>query len=295
MRFIVIAALIEHAPAKINLTLRILGRRRDGYHELASLVAFVSLCDRLEFVPGATLDLELRGPMAAATGPRDQNLVLRAAHALAAEIKGLVLGRFRLDKVIPVAAGLGGGSSDAAAALRLLARANRLRRGDPRLLKVARSLGADVPVCLNPRARYMRGIGDSLSSPLRIPKFPVVLVNPGIPLATRDVFARYDRLRRHERSIQSATKPSFSRRRERFLAQLAAAGNDLEPAAMALAPPVAEALAALRAVPDCLLARMSGSGATCFGLFPTRRAAAAAAAAIAGGHRSWWVQTSVIG
>src|SRR5436190_9833774 len=149
----------EHAPAKVNLTLAILGRRADGYHLLDSLVVFARAGDRLSFAPGKALSLNVRGLTAKQTGPLDDNLVLKAANALAAEIPDLTLGRFTLDKRLPVAAGLGGGSSDAAAALRLLARANRLKRNDKRLLKVAGSGGADVPVCIDSRPRRMRRIG----------------------------------------------------------------------------------------------------------------------------------------
>jgi 4-diphosphocytidyl-2-C-methyl-D-erythritol kinase len=288
------AGLIDHAPAKINLTLRVLGRRRDGYHTIASLVAFVRLYDRLAFAPGGPLRLELRGPTAAAAGSARHNLVLKAARALASEIRGLTLGRFTLDKCLPVAAGLGGGSSDAAAALRLLARANRLRRSDPRLAKVARLLGADVPVCLDPRPRFMRGIGEILSRPLRIPKIPVVLVNPGVPLPTRDVFERYDRQKRSA-GARPRVRKAFSGRPNAFLAMLATEANDLEPAAIALAPSIAEVLDALRNSPGCRLARMSGAGATCFGLFSSRHAAATAARKIAAGHPRWWVRVSVLG
>ncbi len=289
------AALIDHAPAKINLTLRVLGRRRDGYHTIASLVAFVRLYDRLAFTPGGPLRLELRGPTAAAAGDPRHNLVLKAARALAAEIKGLTVGRFTLEKSLPVAAGLGGGSSDAAAALRLLARANRLRRGDPRIAKVARALGADVPVCLDPRPRFMQGIGEILSRPLHIPKIPVVLVNPGIPLATKEVFACYDRRQPPVEPRSRMRKQAFPRRPNAFLAMLATEANDLEPAAITLAPSISEVLDALRNSPGCRLARMSGAGATCFGLFSSRRAAAAAARRIAAGHRRWWVRASLLG
>ncbi|HWP27256.1 MAG TPA: 4-(cytidine 5'-diphospho)-2-C-methyl-D-erythritol kinase [Xanthobacteraceae bacterium] len=288
------AALIDRAPAKINLTLRVLGRRRDGYHTIASLVAFVRLHDRLAFTPGGPLDLELGGPTAAAIGHPRHNLVLKAARALSEEIKGLTLGRFTLEKFLPVAAGLGGGSSDAAAALRLLARANHLRRSDRRIAKVARSLGADVPVCLDPRPRYIHGIGEVLSRPLRIPKIPVVLVHPGVPLATKDVFARHDRLRRPAGRRSRPPERPVPRRRNAFLAMLAAEANDLEPAAIALVPAIVDVLAALRNSPGCRLARMSGSGATCFGLFSSRRAATAAARKIAGRHRRWWVRASVL-
>src|SRR6187549_2703223 len=152
---------VEHAPAKVNLTLEVLGRRADGYHLLNSLVVFARAGDRLSFAPGKVLSLNVRGATAEQAGPLDDNLVLKAARALAAEVPGLKLGRFTLDKRLPVAAGLGGGSSDAAAALRLLARANRRKPGSLPLQKIAPMIGADVPVCIDPRPRRMRGIGEA--------------------------------------------------------------------------------------------------------------------------------------
>src|SRR5882724_8621110 len=173
------ATLVELAPAKVNLTLAVLGRRADGYHLLDSLVVFADAGDRLTLMPGGPLSLQVRGVTAKQAGPVESNLVFKAAKALAAEIPRLKLGRFTLDKRLPVAAGLGGGASDAAAALRLLARANRLALG------VARQTGADVPVCVDPRPRRMRGIGDVLSAPLIIPKLAAVLVNPGVAVPTK--------------------------------------------------------------------------------------------------------------
>src|SRR3954454_3255853 len=181
--------LIEHATAKVNLTLAVLGRRADGYHLLDSLVVFAGEGDRLTLTPGGPLSLDVRGVTAKQAGPVESNLVFKAAKALATEIPNLKLGRFTLDKRLPVAAGLGGGASDAAAALRLLARANRLKRNDKRLLKVAGSVGADVPVCIDPRPRRMRGIGEKLSAPFAVPKLAAVLVNPGVAVPTKDVFA----------------------------------------------------------------------------------------------------------
>ncbi|PWB84023.1 MAG: 4-(cytidine 5'-diphospho)-2-C-methyl-D-erythritol kinase, partial [Methylocystaceae bacterium] len=158
--------LVTRAPAKINLTLHILGRRADGYHELESLVAFSGGGDLLRLEPGAELTLAVDGPTAAAAGDGADNLVLRAARQLAERVPGLRLGAFRLTKRLPVAAGVGGGSSDAAAALRLLARANNLSPDDPRLLDAARATGSDVPVCLDPRARFMRGAGEEIGERL---------------------------------------------------------------------------------------------------------------------------------
>ena len=285
------AALVERAPAKVNLTLRVLGRRADGYHTIDSLVVFAGVGDRLTLVPGGPLRLSVRGRNAAAAGTVADNLVLRAAQALAAEVRGLTLGRFTLHKRLPVAAGLGGGSADAAAALRLLARANGLARDDRRLMRAARKLGADVPVCVDARARNMRGIGERLSNPLAIPPLPAVLVNPGVAVATKDVFATSDRMQA-QRGGWARVPRAIPRGRAAFLAFLAGQSNDLEPAAIKLAPAIATVLARLRTMPGCELARMSGSGATCFGIFTSPRAAAAAARRITALHPQWWVQAT---
>jgi 4-diphosphocytidyl-2-C-methyl-D-erythritol kinase len=288
------AQLAEPAPAKVNLTLRVLGRRPDGYHDLESLVAFARVGDRLDFTPGGALALAVRGPFAAAAGNLADNLVLKAARALARVADGLELGAFHLLKELPVAAGLGGGSADAAAALRLIARANALAADDPRLFAAARATGADVPVCLDPRPRVMRGVGEVLSAPLDLPPLPAVLVNPGVPLATKDVFAAYA-------GLASPSAAAFAAAARRFasadaaLDALAGGTNDLQPAAIALCPQVAAALAALAATPGCRLARMSGSGATCFGLYASEQAAAAAAHALAAAHGGWWVRASMLG
>ena len=185
------ASLVEDAPAKVNLTLRVLGRRADGYHEIESLVAFAGVGDALSFAPGGALALNVRGPSAAQAGATADNLVLKAARALADRLPTVGAGTFDLEKRLPVAAGLGGGSADAAAALRLLARTNNLAPDDPLLYAAARATGADVPVCLDPRTRLMRGIGEVLFGPFTLPPLQGVLVNPGVALATKAVFARW--------------------------------------------------------------------------------------------------------
>jgi 4-diphosphocytidyl-2-C-methyl-D-erythritol kinase len=286
--------LVEHAPAKVNLTLAVLGRRADGYHLLDSLVVFAGEADRLSLAPGGALSLKLRGRTAKRAGPLGDNLVLKAASALAAEIPDLKLGRFVLDKRLPVAAGLGGGSSDAGAALRLLARANRIALDDARLQKVARRLGADVPVCLVPRPRRMRGIGEKLSAPLTIPKLSAVLVNPGIAVPTRDVFAMLG-LKAGGPRRRAPPAQRLPGDRKALFEVLADGRNDLEPAAIKLQPVIARVLAALREAPGCQLARMSGSGATCFGLFSSRRSAAAAARNLSAAQPRWWVKATVLG
>lgn len=291
------AARAERAPAKINLTLRVIGRRPDGYHEIESLVAFAGVGDTLTFTPGRALALTVDGPTAAASGSIDDNLVLKAARALAERVEALKVGRFMLTKRLPVAAGIGGGSSDAAAALRLIARANRVALDDARLLEAARVTGADVPVCVDPRPRTMRGIGEILSEPLALPKLPAVLVNPRVAVPTKDVFAA---LRAQRQAQGNAGRGADFESRPRWKAAdlietLAGEPNDLEAPAVAIAPAVAQVLADLRALKGCRLARMSGSGATCFGLFGTAPAAAAAARALRGKHPDWWVRATKLG
>jgi len=270
------APLVEKACAKINLTLRVLGRREDGYHELESLVAFAELGDTLTLQPAADTALEISGPFAPACATGADNLVLKAAAALRHRVGGLKGGHFLLEKNIPVAAGIGGGSADAAAALRLLARANDFALDDPRLPSVALAVGADVPVCLDPRARVMRGVGDLLSAPIGMPSLPALLVNPGVPLATRDVFAAF------AGSAGSKTAlTNLPSERDAAIDFLARYGNDLTHGAIVLAPVITEVLMALRALPVMRLARMSGSGPTCFALFRSPGEAAAAAQRLA--------------
>ncbi|MEI9804012.1 MAG: 4-(cytidine 5'-diphospho)-2-C-methyl-D-erythritol kinase [Pseudolabrys sp.] len=284
------AALVEKAPAKINLTLRIVGRRPDGYHELESLVAFADLADTLTLEPGAAASLEVTGPFAGPSGPAADNLVLKAEAALRKCVDGLISGCFQLEKHIPVAAGIGGGSADAAAALRLLARLNNLAGDDPRLMAAALETGADVPVCLGSRATVMRGIGEKLSVPLDLPHLPAVLINPRVAVPTRDVFAKFA-------GTQSGTAlpEPVPVGAEGFIAFLERHGNDLTSGAIACAPAVAEVLDALRALPNALLARMSGSGATCFALFASAGEAAAAAWLLQAQHKDWFVYPTTLG
>lgn len=286
--------LVEDAPAKVNLTLRVLGRRPDGYHEIESLVAFAGFGDRLSFSPGGELALMVRGPRAAQAGEAADNLVLKAARALAAAIPGIGLGTFQLEKRLPVAAGLGGGSADAAAALRLLARVNGLTAGDPRLYEAARATGADVPVCLDPRAQVMRGIGDVLSPPLRLPALQSVFVNPGIALSTKTVFAGWAPAAARPAALNFSAIAGLSSRNE-LLQLLIGQSNDLENSAIALAPVIADVLTALRTLPGCGLARMSGSGATCFALFSSAADAIKAGEILHRRHPDWWVIASAIG
>lgn len=269
---------MQTAAAKINLHLHITGRRPDGYHLLDSLVVFAAVGDRLTVDPDAPLSLTIDGPFASALRSEPDNLVLRAARALAAEAGIAARGAIRLTKNLPIASGIGGGSADAAAALRLLATAWNVPPASPAL---AVSLGADVPVCLASRTARMQGIGDILLPAPKLPPCGLVLVNPGVAVATPAVF--------------KARTPGFSAvadltagwdDAEAMAADLAALANDLEPPAIRLAPAIGEVLAALRRT-GALLARMSGSGATCFALYPDIATAAKAADAVA--WPGWWV------
>jgi 4-diphosphocytidyl-2-C-methyl-D-erythritol kinase len=290
--------LIEEGRAKVNLTLRVVGRRVDGYHELESVVAFADCADRLSLAPGAALDLTMSGPLAQACGETSDNLVLKAAHLLGARVPGLKLGSFTLDKVLPVAAGIGGGSADAAAALRLLAQLNGLALDDRRLLDVALETGADVPACLTSRACDMTGVGESLL-PLSLPIMPCVLVNPRVPVATRDVFAALGL--RHGELLVGATDviratawPEQGASVEDWVEALAASSNDLEAPATRIQPVIGKVIAALSAANGAWLARMSGSGATCFAIFENTAEAQRAAQKIQLDHPQWWVHAGVL-
>lgn len=282
----------ETAPAKVNLTLRVGGRRVDGYHNIDSLVVFAGECDALRLTLGDAPTLSVDGPFVVQSGPVEDNLVIKATKALARGMPALKSGHFELTKNLPAAAGLGGGSSDAAAALRLLARLNDIAPGDARLRAAARAVGADVPVCLDPRARIMRGTGEILSEPLALPALHAVLVNPGITTATKDVFAAFDAINPKQPVDLPVTAFPGSADASALIAWLADHGNDLEPAAISLHPLIGEVLAELRALPGCSLARMSGSGATCFGLFDMH-GAEAAAQALQDRHPDWWVHATV--
>jgi 4-diphosphocytidyl-2-C-methyl-D-erythritol kinase len=288
------APLVESAPAKVNLTLRVLGRRNDGYHDIESLVVFAGFGDRLRLSPGNALTLNVNGPTAAKAGESENNLVLKAAREVAARHNGLTLGAFDLDKQLPVAAGLGGGSADAAAALRLIARANELTPDGPAFYAAARATGADVPVCVDPRPRVMHGVGDVLSEPLALPALPAVLVNPGVAVATKQVFANWASVPSPTPAREFAA-PETPRTREALLQFLHAQSNDLERPAIGIAPVIAEVLSELRAARDCDLSRMSGSGATCFGLFVSPAAATEAAQALSKKHPKWWVCATTLG
>jgi 4-diphosphocytidyl-2-C-methyl-D-erythritol kinase len=287
--------LVARAPAKVNLTLRVLGRRADGYHELESLVVFADCGDRLTFTPGSALSLTLSGATASEAGADADNLVFKAARALAARMPDLILGAFHLEKNLPVAAGLGGGSSDGAAALRLIAQANKLALDNPHLQAAARATGADVPVCLDPRPRVMRGIGEQLSEPLPLPQLPAVLVNPGVALATKHVFAGLNASAQLAAPFDLVAAIAKLESRDQLLHMLQTQPNDLEAPAIILQPVIADVLTVLRGLAGCQLARMSGSGATCFGLFASAAGADAAAKILRAKYPNWWAQACTLG
>ena len=231
------------------------------------------------------------GPSPASSGPVADNLVLKALAAARERIAGLKAGRFLLEKNIPVAAGLGGGSADAAAALRLVARANGLglRRSSSHVGGAAQT-GADVPVCLDPRARIMRGVGELLSEPIDLPALPAVLVNPRVPLATRDVFGKFAGAR------SGSDLADVPREFDALIEFLKQHDNDLTPAASACAPVVGEMLEALHALPGVRLARMSGSGPTCFALFGSQARELQQRRKSSGTTgKDWWIQSATIG
>ncbi|WP_291865837.1 4-(cytidine 5'-diphospho)-2-C-methyl-D-erythritol kinase [Bradyrhizobium sp.] len=291
-------ALMQEGRAKVNLTLRVVGRRVDGYHDIESVVAFADCADRLSLTPGSGLSLRTTGPMAQACGETADNLVLKAAQLLRERVPDLQLGEFTLDKVLPVAAGIGGGSADAAAALRLLAQANGLELDDPRLIEVARLTGADVPACLASNACVMTGIGETLL-PLSLPKMPCVLVNPRIPVATRDVFKALG-LRSGELRVgftdvlRAPAWPEAGASLEDWVEALAAGSNDLEAPATRIQPVIGNVIAALNATNGAWLARMSGSGATCFAIYENTADAQRAAQKIQLDHPQWWVHAGVL-
>ena len=276
------AAEAEPAPAKVNLFLHVTGRRADGYHLLDSLAVFGPAADALEASPAGALTLSVDGPFGAALADEADNLVLRAARVLSEAAGGAPRGAaLRLVKRLPVASGIGGGSADAAAALRLLDRVWGTGFGAERLARLAAALGADVPVCVGSAPARMGGVGGDLSPAPALPgDCGLLLVNPGVALATPSVF----RARTGPFSAPAALPARWSDAAA-MAADLGSLRNDLEAPAVALCPPVGEALAALRALPGCLLARMSGSGATCFGLFADVAAAQRASALL---PAAWW-------
>ena len=274
------------APAKVNLYLHVLGRRPDGYHELDSLVAFPDIADMVAARPGAGLSLAIDGPFAAALGGDPEgNLVLRAARLLARAAGIAADAALTLTKNLPVASGIGGGSSDAAAALRALCRLWHLRPGEARLDEIACALGADVPACLLARPAWLGGIGERIVPAGALPLLGIVLVNPLRGLPTHAVFAA------RRGAFSAPGRPgALPTAGDALLALLRRQRNDLTEAAVGILPEIAAILDGLAAEEGVLLSRMSGSGATCFALCADARAAGHVARRIAAARPGWWVR-----
>ncbi len=279
-------AITVTAPAKINLTLHICGRRADNYHLLDSLVVFAGTGDRITVSPANDLRLTITGPFGAALASEPNNLVFRAARLLAATHKITRGAAIVLEKNLPVASGIGGGSADAAATL---IACGRLWGVDPRTLSdrdIAASLGADVPVCLRGVPAFMSGIGEVIDIAPALPDAWLVLANPGEPLATKDVFAAL--AGRFSAAMDRVAFNNFAGA-ESLANVLKLYGNDLMAPALEILPAIKPVLRALEQAPGCLLARLSGSGPTCFGLFADAQAATLAAAQMHANHPKWWV------
>ncbi len=286
------AAAARLAPAKVNLFLHVGPLEADGYHPLASLVAFAGVGDRLTVEPADRLSLTVAGPFAGALDDEGDNLVLRAARALGAEAgigePGL---RITLDKQLPVSAGLGGGSSDAGAVLKLAREVLGLPFDDAALAEIAAGLGADGPMCLHARAAWAGGRGDVLSFETDLSPLPALLVNPGVPSPTGAVYRAFD----HGQPARADTPPPpLDWSVPALVAWLQTQRNDLEAPAVALQPAIGETLAAVSALAGARLTRMSGSGATVFALFDTQSAAETAGQALSALHPGWWIKHTLL-
>lgn len=297
--------IVELARPKVNLTLHVLGKRVDGYHELESLVAFADgIADTLTLEPGGEPEVIVSGPFRDAI--LGENLVATALDLIASRAPRLNLGRVRLEKNLPVAAGIGGGSADAAALLRAVRRANPGLAATIDWLGVAREVGADVPVCLLNQAAVMRGVGERLEPVQALAPLPAVLVNPMAPVPadkTAQVFRLLDApplptspgavMPGGEDATSPATEPGSTVRD--LVLYINGKGNDLAGPAIAVVPQIASALASLERDHGALLARLSGAGPTSFGVFDTWNKALRARAAIKADHPEWWAETVVLG
>ncbi len=281
------------APAKVNLFLHVGPVDADGYHPLASLAAFADIGDRVAVAPADRLTLVIQGPFAAGLDGPGDNLILGALRALgeAAGIGAPPLA-VSLDKRLPIAAGLGGGSSDAGAALKLARDSLGLPLGDNALADIAAAIGADGPMCLHARAAWAGGRGERLSFEPRLPPLPALLINPGVPSPTGEVYRAFD-----AGPPAAADRPSPPRdwRVSTVIEWLGAQRNDLQAAAVARAPEIGEALVAAGALPGVRLVRMSGSGATVFALFDTPAAATSAGRRLAADRPRWWIAPANLG
>jgi 4-diphosphocytidyl-2-C-methyl-D-erythritol kinase len=278
-------AIVERARAKVNLTLNVRGRRNDGYHEIESLVTFADVHDEVTLLPGTPCGVKVAGPWAPKIA--GENLLARTLALLEEAEPALRLGGVHLEKRLPVAAGLGGGSADAAALLRAVRRANPEHAPRIPWLEIAARLGSDVPVCLVDRPALIWGRGERMSALRSLPAMPAVLANPRKPLPTGPVFAAL----RTGLATTTAPTPAVPALAElsAALAYMEARGNDLEPPAVSLLPEIAAIESALAAQAGCRLAAMSGSGPTCFAVFSTSAEAERAALRVADARAGWWV------
>jgi 4-diphosphocytidyl-2-C-methyl-D-erythritol kinase len=287
---VTINAVRVFAPAKINLFLHVGEKRSDSFHDLQSLVVFAGVGDDLSFSAADELSLSLDGPFAAALTHDPDNLVLRAGRALAHKASVPANAKITLSKNLPVASGIGGGSADAAAALRGLSLLWDLQISSNELLEIAATIGSDVPVCVSSTPAWMEGRGEHVTQIRQLPEVAMVLVNPGVAVSTAQVFSGL-RTRRGVDMVKPLSFSSWSVLLD-FLTQTS---NDLEAPAGEAQPVIREVLDALRKVPGALLSRMSGSGATCFALFDSDADAKLAERRLATDHPAWWVRATMIG
>ncbi len=283
----------EAAPAKINLFLHIVGRRPDGMHLIDSLVVFAELGDVVTVRPGTDISLTRSGSMAGDLPPIEDDLVFRAARLLAEMAQVSAGATINVEKNLPVASGLGGGSADAAATIRALVRMWRIDMPSDQMASLTQQLGADVAVCLESRPLRVGGIGEQVSPPGTLAPLHAVLVNPHVAVSTAEVFAAFADATQAPVSGPDGTEP-WSGEPRRFVEQLAARHNDLTAAATTLCPAIGVVLARLGAQPECLLQRMCGSGATCFGLFAASSEAQAAAETMRRENPDWWVAATAL-
>ena len=283
------ASVRTEAPAKINLYLHVTGKRADGYHLLDSLIAFADIGDSIEATFADDLALNCDGPFGAALGAEPDNLVLKAARLLAERADINFGAHLRLTKRLPIASGIGGGSADAAATLKALIDLWGVALPERALNTLAAKLGADVPICLHGRAAYIGGIGEIIDPAPSLPAAGIVLANPGQALSTPSVFKSFRGPMTEAHRFESPPADA-----QELCAMLARRRNDLTDAAIAIVPEIATVLNALEAAPGTRLARMSGSGATCFALYDDRPAAERAATQLAAQHPGWWVRGAAL-
>lgn len=285
-----LSTLVETAPAKINLTLAVLGRRPDKYHLIDSLVVFTDVGDELSLIEGEDFSLEVTGNFASSI--KGDNLVSQVAQALMQDLPDVKLGCLQLQKNIPVAAGIGGGSADVAAFLRLVRRSLADKIDQSYLNALGARFGADIPVCMESVPAFISGIGEIVEPVHRFPEIGVLLVNPGVHVITSEVFCRFE--------LPLVGTNKIAQKRPQFhsiddvVGFMQQGGNDLTAAATKVCPQISQVLSKLGALPDCHIARLSGSGATCFGLFETRDAALKASKSFKGEHPDWLVAPACI-